>query len=383
MAKEVKVSIIVDDNGSMRLTERSAKKLGAGLDKVGRSAQTTDRQLKGVAQASSNGSKNFAKQAQGISGGIVPAYAAFAAQVFALGAAFQFLKGAGDLLSLEAGQKAYAAATGVALRSLTKDIIAATDAQVTFRDASQAAAIGIASGLNPDQLIGLGKAARDVSIILGRDVTDSFNRLVRGVTKAEPELLDELGIVLRLKDATEKYADSLGVNVNNLSAFQRSQAVANEVLSQTEQKYSAILDIVDPTVNKFNKFGKVFDDIANTIRRVLGTYLGFVAEFAANNPLASILLLAPMLNGFFKLIFERFDGLGSITTGVLGRMSTSLDKVNNSLQIDLTQLGALKGDTKAATSLLETAGDNLFNLGRKSKQAFKASRFWGRQAECL
>ena len=68
MAKEVKVSIIVDDNGSMRLTERSAKKLGAGLDKVGRSAQTTDRQLKGVAQASSNGSKNFAKQAQGISG---------------------------------------------------------------------------------------------------------------------------------------------------------------------------------------------------------------------------------------------------------------------------------------------------------------------------
>ena len=32
MAKEVKVSIIVDDNGTMRLTEKSAKKLGAGLD---------------------------------------------------------------------------------------------------------------------------------------------------------------------------------------------------------------------------------------------------------------------------------------------------------------------------------------------------------------
>ena len=88
MAKEVKVSIIIDDNGSMRLTERSAKKLGSGMDKLGKSAQSTDRQLKGVAQASSNGSKNFAKQAQGMSSGIVPAYAAFAAQVFALGAAF-------------------------------------------------------------------------------------------------------------------------------------------------------------------------------------------------------------------------------------------------------------------------------------------------------
>ena len=100
MAKEVKVSIIVDDNGSMRLTEKSAKKLGAGLDKAGKSAQTADRQLKGVAQASSGAGKNFSKQAQGISGGIVPAYAALAAQVFAIGAAFRFLKDACNLVTL-------------------------------------------------------------------------------------------------------------------------------------------------------------------------------------------------------------------------------------------------------------------------------------------
>ena len=54
MAKEVKVSIIVDDNGTMRLTEKSAKKLGASLDKAGKAAQNADRQLKGAAQASSN-----------------------------------------------------------------------------------------------------------------------------------------------------------------------------------------------------------------------------------------------------------------------------------------------------------------------------------------
>lgn len=72
MAKEVKVSILVDDNGTMRLTERSAKKLGKNFDKLGKSAQTVDRQLKGTAQASSNSTKNFAKQAQGISGGLFP-----------------------------------------------------------------------------------------------------------------------------------------------------------------------------------------------------------------------------------------------------------------------------------------------------------------------
>jgi len=149
MAKTVKVSIVVDDDGTMRLTEKSAQKLGAGLDKVGKSAQTADRQLKGVAQASSNGSKNFAKQAQGISSGIVPAYAALAAQIFAIGAAFRFLRDAGDLVALQEGQVAYASATGVALGSLTERIIEATESQINFRDAAQAAAIGTASGLSP------------------------------------------------------------------------------------------------------------------------------------------------------------------------------------------------------------------------------------------
>ena len=41
MAKEVKVSIIVDDNGTMRLTEKSAKKLGSGLDKAGKARSFT------------------------------------------------------------------------------------------------------------------------------------------------------------------------------------------------------------------------------------------------------------------------------------------------------------------------------------------------------
>ena len=97
----------------------------------------------------------------------------------------------------------HSSATGAALRTLTNDIINATNAQITFRDAAQAAAIGTAAGLTADQLTRLGKAAADVSQILGRDVTDSFNRLVRGVTKAEPELLDELGIILRLEDASK------------------------------------------------------------------------------------------------------------------------------------------------------------------------------------
>ena len=50
-------------------------------------------------------------------------------------------------------------------------------------------------------------------------MTDSFNRLIRGVTKAEPELLDELGIILRLDIATRKFAASQGQVQKNLQSL--------------------------------------------------------------------------------------------------------------------------------------------------------------------
>ena len=84
MAKEVKVSIIVDDNGTMRLTEKSAKKLGAGMDNAAASSRRAQKAIKGTAQTASAGSKNFSKQAGTIQGGLVPAYATLAAQVFAV-----------------------------------------------------------------------------------------------------------------------------------------------------------------------------------------------------------------------------------------------------------------------------------------------------------
>ena len=156
MAKnEVKVTVNVDDNGTIQLTEKSAKKLNATLGQVGEASRTAYRNIKGVAQTSSNASKNFSKMSQGM-GGLVGAYAAFAAQVFALSAAFNFLKSAGDLSALQAGQEAQTLSTGIAMRTLTNDIIAATDAQIQFRDASQAAAIGTAAGLSQTQLVSLG-----------------------------------------------------------------------------------------------------------------------------------------------------------------------------------------------------------------------------------
>ena len=283
MAKknEVRIPIKVDGK-EILLTKKQIDKMNASLDKTGTSAHSADRRLKGAAQASSSGTKNFSKMAQGITGGLVPAYATLAANIFAISAAFRFLQSAGDLRILQQGQLEYAQRTGQSLSILTRQLQAATEGQLAFAEAAQAVAIGTAAGLSAKQINELGKVAKNASLMLGRDLTDSFNRLVRGAVKAEPELLDELGIILRLDTATEKYALTLNKTKEQLNIFEKSQAVVNEVLEQGNEKFGA----VETQVNQLTKLAKAFDDLTNSLKGFLAPVAEFTAKALSQNTLA-------------------------------------------------------------------------------------------------
>ena len=134
MAKnKVEIDVIVDDKGTTKKVGLGAKKAAEGLDQLGAGSTKAERGIRGVNETASSSGKNFANMSRGM-GGLVGAYASFAAQMFAVTAAFGYLKRAGDLSVLQQGQAAYTAATGVAMRTLANDITAATDAQITFRE---------------------------------------------------------------------------------------------------------------------------------------------------------------------------------------------------------------------------------------------------------
>jgi hypothetical protein len=360
MAK--KITIDIEVNGKMQKATISAKKLRERLDDVDKSqqkaagsAKTYDRNTKGAAQASSNASKNFSKMQQGM-GGLVGAYASLAASLFAVSAAFNFLKGAGELKALQAGQAAYASATGIALKSLTNDIVEATNAQIAFRDAAQAAAIGTAAGLNADQLTRLGKAANDASQILGRDVTDSFNRLVRGVTKAEPELLDELGIILRLEDATREYGLAIDKAGEELTPFERSQAVVNDVLAQAEKKYSEVLDIVGRSPNQYAQLGKAFDDIVMKIQKLVDVVVGPLAKVLQDTPSLAIASFLLLLRGPLAAMGISFADIANEAKKSADLQVKSLEKVQQQAKLASNNLGTLQSNFQKAGKAAKDAG---------------------------
>jgi len=346
MAKKINLADLVfkvSDDGTLKVMAGSAKKAGKSLKDVEQQTdKTTYATKKGINQTA-NQTKNFANMARGISGSLVPAYATLAANVFALTAVFGFLKQAADYRVLQQGQAAYAAVTGIAYKTLTNTIIEATDAQIRYADAAQAAAIGTAAGLSPEQLGKLAEAAKTVSIALGRDVTDSFNRLIRGTTKAEPELLDELGIVLRLETATKNYAAQLGVAKESLNAFQRTQAVTVDVLSQVETKFAAINAIIDPETNKINKLTKAFDDLMNNLRSFIAGPAESLAVFFSENLGAAIgalgLFVLPILQG----ILPAFDEMAA-------NAEKNLAKHNEAVEAAKTALNSYKDTSKAAAA---------------------------------
>ena len=298
MANTIKLSIKVDDDGSLSIVGRKAKEASEKLDnvtessdKAGKSQNSLRRNLHGTANMTSNGTKQFAKMSQGITGGLVPAYAVLASNVFALSAAFNFLKRAADVQILEDSQVKFAQNSGVALQSITKRLREASDGMLGFQEAGQAAAIGLAKGFSPTQLEALAEGARKASTALGRDFQDSFDRLVRGASKAEPELLDELGITLRLEEATQKYADAIGKNRNELNSYQRSQAVLLETQRQLNKNFGDF----EGATNPFVRLSKTFEDLIKKITQF------FLPLFTG---------LANIINGSAVAAVAVFGGLG-------------------------------------------------------------------------
>jgi hypothetical protein len=309
MAKnKVEVDVKVDDKGTMKKMSLESKKAADGLDKTARSAQTADRNLKGAAQASANGTKNFAKMSQGM-GGLVAAYATLAANIFAITAAFSFFQKAADLRVLQEGQVAYAEKTGKSLSLLTSRVQEATGGLLKFEEAAQAVSIGTAAGLSSGQIEGLASVAKKASMALGRDLTDSFNRLTRGAIKAEPELLDELGIIIRLDKATKDYAESIGKSAKDLTTFQKSQAVVNAVLDQGNTKFEDL----GGSVNKITRLGKEFNDLLKNIQSALTPIAEFIGGALSDNIYALGGAFAYMGTGIVKALAPAAPALTDIS----------------------------------------------------------------------
>lgn len=221
--------------------------------------------------------RDFAEQAQGL-GGLVRVYATFAANIFAVSAAFTALSRAYDTANLVKGLDQLGAASGKNLGSLAKQLVAATDGAISLREAMKAIAGASAAGLSGANILRLGAVAKQASQALGVDMSNAVDRLSRGITKLEPELLDELGIFTRVDKANQDYARSIGKSVSALTDFEKRQAFANAVLKEGEDKFGNIKIDANPYTKVLASIQNLSDSGLNLLNKVLGPIVNVLAS---------------------------------------------------------------------------------------------------------
>ena len=291
MANEIKLTLKVNDDGSLDLVAKKAKEAGAATENLEKATKKTNKARgnynkveKGVGQMTSNTTKAFSKQTGVISGGLVPAYAVLAANIFAITAAFGALQRAAQVEQLTAGLTALGRASGLAMQTLSQGLVEATGNALSLEEAMRSTALITSAGLDPSSIQRFGEVAKNASIALGRDTADSLARLTRGVTKLEPELLDELGIMVRIDEATQDFAAALGKSASELSNFEKRQAFMNAALEEGDRKFKAIGDSVD--TNPFDKLAATFNNLQKTILGFLNTAITPLVSFLASSPVA-------------------------------------------------------------------------------------------------
>jgi len=240
-------------------TKTGSKALAASYSATGQNIEYG--RARGSMGSTGASGRDFANQAQGL-GGLVRLYATYAANIFAVSAAFKALSDAMDTSMMVKGLDQLGAASGVAMGGLAKQFAAASDGAISFREAMEATAKATSAGMSKKQLMELGTVAKGASQALGVNMSDAVSRLTRGITKLEPELLDELGIFTKVGKATEDYARSVGKSVDSLTDFEKRQAFANAVLLEGKQKFGEI-------AAESNQYDKLLASLKNVEKEIL------------------------------------------------------------------------------------------------------------------
>ena len=332
-------------------SSKGAKKVKDDTESVGR-AQTR------MGQASASAGRSFAAQSQGL-GGLVGAYAGAAATVFALEAAFNALSKAAEAEMIVKGTNALAAAVGQQGPKILESIQEIAQGQLTLEEAANAANLALSSSFSADKIEKLTEVALGASRALGRNLTDAMQRIVRGAAKMEPELLDELGIFVRIDPAVERYANSLNKATSEISDFERRQAFLNAIIEEGTRKFGDIDVTSDSAQKSLEQLSVQINKLAKDFGQLLLKVLIPIVDFFNDN-FGNVLVL---FLGILTLVFAKAGQImgGFVSKGLKDLSSFSIGLADSTKDMKKFEAASTQLQKSYAADRKSTMGKQGFN----------------------
>jgi len=306
-----------------------------------------------LGQTSASAGRHFSAQSNGL-GGLVAAYAGAAATIFAVQQAFSALQKAAQTEQIISGTRALAGAIGQSGDAIIAKVQQITKSQLTMAEAAQNINIALSAGFNQTQIEGLTSVSLKASRALGRNLTDALQRVIRGTSKLEPELLDELGIFTRIDPAVEKYAQSLNRSVTSLTEFERRQAFVNAAITEGERKFGNIDTTTGNAQESLEKFSATILNIGTFFGTLIADALKPFVDFFSDDIGNALLAFGALASIVFAKAF-------SLAASGVGALAAKLQLTANSFA-NMT----LKG-TDAKEILEDIAESNIVQSATKGK----------------
>lgn len=337
-------------------TQASAEAMNEYSKSVGRATQSQDgfnNSARGLAGSGRNQKRAFSELAFSMNP-LTSAYASIAINVYAVSEAFRVLNEAANFDRLMTQTASFSAAvSGINVKGLARDMSELSQGALSVRESMSFATKGAAFNFTAEQLENLTVGARKASIALGRDFNDSMDRVLRGISKQEIELFDELGVVTRLTPAFEAYAKTVDKTVDELSDYERQLALTNEVQRQLDTRFSGI----DAQATKWEELGVA---AKNAIDNMLVGLSSLLAPLASAT--TSLLSMINQTNAYKAATDDVVESQKTLESALEGEhwgqalvALSSLSKANKELVADTTDTAESVEAAAERTENLATA----------------------------
>lgn len=196
-----------------------------------------------------------------------------------LGASIDTLRTSFDRLLAASG------AQTITLKKLRK----ATHGMISDVDLLTAANRAMSLGLPVDDLDELYDAAIRVGVAQGMTATQSVERFTIAIGRQSTKILDDFGIMLRLEDAYEEYAKTLGKETNELTESERETAFATVAIEKLTDQAEILGDNISDAQKRQEQWNTSMKNFKSIIGRALGPLSGFVDVFEPLMPMFGIM----------------------------------------------------------------------------------------------
>lgn len=193
---------------------------------------------------------------------------------------------AAELEDLSKGFTSLRVEAGLGADTLDK-LIEATDGTVTkmelMRQANNAMLLGVAR--SSDELAEMFDNAQRLGRVLGLDATESIRSFVTGLGRQSRLMLDNIGIMIKVNQAYEEYAEQNNTTVSAMNDQQKKIAFINAGLEQSREKASALGKEIQSTSDKIRtantqtaEFGETLSEALQPVMTDLSVWLGEAAK---------------------------------------------------------------------------------------------------------